>query len=166
MENEANEFYDKFNNLESEFDKLKNERLNTNENNQFNFSQKEFPKNNQIGMINSNIIENNNNMIGNMNFFHSHEFGNKLLNNFIKGEPTINIYFNIDKKYNLVVQAHSTDRLGNLFTFALQKNSLQSKELHEYKFYYDAKDVSSYFIKNIPLNSTHLLSGTIIYVYT
>ena len=100
MENEANEFYDKFNNLESEFDKLKNERLNnTNENNQFNFSKNEFPKNNPIAMINSNIIENNNNnMIGKMNVFHSHEFGNKLLNNFIKEEPTINIFFYVDKK--------------------------------------------------------------------
>ena len=87
-------------------------------------------------MINSNIIENNNNnMIGKMNVFHSHEFGNKLLNNFIKEEPTINIFFYVDKKYNLVVQAHSTDRLGNLFALALQKNFLENKGLHEYKFF-------------------------------
>lgn len=72
----------------------------------------------------------------------------------------------MDEKFAYSVQAYPSDKLGDLFSRALLNNGQQFNWYCEYKFFYDTKNVTSYFTNNESITSLNLKNNSIIHVYS
>lgn len=98
--------------------------------------------------------------LGNLN-----DRNKRIFNNFIN-QPIINICFKIDNQFSISVPAYPTDRLGNLFSLALTKNNIHFPWHEHYKFFFDARNVSSNFKNNDLVTSLNLNNNCVIQVYS
>ena len=90
---------------------------------------------------------------------------NCFINNFVANN-IINVFFRIDAKKKLNVQASPNDRLKDLFSLALKRNDLLDIGIDGFKFFLGVRNISSNFISNDPISSLNLIDNWIIEVHT
>ena len=172
IKNQNLEKLNKINNLENEIEKLKNEvsRLSNDLLNYKNENHKMEIE--SIDHLNSNednktqrIELSTNNISGEKLSSASNDNSRRIYNNFFQ-PVIINICFRMDEKFAYSVQAYPSDKLGDLFSRALLNNGQQFNWYREYKFFYDAKNVTGYFTNNESITSLNLKNNSIIHVYS
>ena len=90
---------------------------------------------------------------------------NTLVNNFYE-QKIINICFKIDSQSPLSIPALPSDRLKDLFLSALQRNNFSVIGISGFTFFYNSKNVTSYFSNNKTITSLNLTNNAIINVHT
>jgi len=142
---EHEDLYDKINNLVKQIKELKDEHEKLNY---------KIEENNKNKMDIEESIDNNLNLRENGLNLEKLSGDNEFNNNFLN-QTIINICFKfIDGKILGSIPSGPMGRLKDLFISALKKNfDYQEVDINSFKFFYNAKNVTNYFIRNDKLTS-------------